>query len=414
MFPELKFYLGRNLFLTCLIVMLTTHLAFSLDKSDNYLEQATRFLDKGYDLQAILSYRKAISFGLDSPSIRRDMAFAYYNLGMLDEAIKHMEIGTSISFQDPNILIELGILYGAKGNLSKSISVLKDALRLDPSQGDVYIYLGLALLRQGHVELAWQSARIAEKLHQNPLLLVEKLLESGKREPEHYPFQDPGSTIALRQIVLDDEKQGEELIARWQQGSSLADSFQGSTKVAGQPLGGYIGAFTKNELKPEIFAVVSHSNNYDPPTIIQTSDGYLLVQRIWPFDPKYWMDDENVKLTEASENPLPTVIAKEKPTDSASQNGSADDIDHAAFKLLKVDAEKIPLFTGSFQQKKYAIEQLLQLRKMGFSAYYLKRQNDTGRPRYNVIAGEFVSVKDVLKAKAVLNEKGYDSFYPKK
>lgn len=414
MFPKLKFYLVRNLFLACTFVLLTTPLAFSLDKGDKYLEQATHFLDKGYDLQAILSYRDAIKAGGDSPSIRKNMALAYYNLGLLDEAIKHMEMGVSISLQDPNILIELGILYGARGNLTKSISSLEKALKLDPSQGDVYIYLGLALLRQGNAELAWQAARIANKLHQNPVLLVEKLLESGKREPQHYPFENPSSIIALRQIVLDNEKQGEELIAKWQQGSSLTESFQGSTQVVEQPLGGYIGALTKNELKPEIFAVVRHCSNFDPPTIVHTNDGYLLVQRIWPFDPKYWLDAEDVRVKKASENPVSTLITKKAPTDTASQNSPSDDIDHAAFKLSKIDAGKIPLFTGSFQQKKYAIEQLLQLRKMGFSAYYLKKQNRAGRLLYNVIAGEFSSVKDILKAKAALKEKGYDSFYAKK
>jgi hypothetical protein len=31
-------------------------------------------LDKGYDLQAILSYRNAVKAGFDSPSIRKNMA----------------------------------------------------------------------------------------------------------------------------------------------------------------------------------------------------------------------------------------------------------------------------------------------------------------------------------------------------
>ena len=413
MFPKLKFYLVRNLLLACTFVLLTTPLAFSLDKGDKYVEQATHFLDKGYDLQAILSYRNAIKAGFDNPAIRKNMAFAYYNLGMLDEAIKHMEIGVSISLQDPNILVELGILYGARGNLTKSISTLENALKLDPSQGDVYIYLGLALLRQGNAKLAWQSARIANKLHQNPLLLMEKLLASGEKEPEHYPFEEASSIIALRQIVLDNAKQGEELIAKWQQGSSLTDSFGGSTQVVGQPLGGYIGALKKNELKPEIFAVVRHCSNFDPPTIVHTNDGYLLVQRIWPFDSQYWGEDEKAKQNEAAENRPINVIAQEKANECSSQNGPADNDNNESFKLMKIDAQKIPLYTGSFQQKKYAIEQILQLHKMGFPAYYLENKNADGRHLYNVIAGEFLSVTDVIKAKALLKEKGYDSFYPK-
>jgi len=391
--------------------MLIANAAFSLGKGEKYLEQASFFLDKGYDLQAILSYRKAINAGFDNPSIRKDIAFAYYNLGMLDEAIKHMEIGAAISLRDPNTLVELGILYGARGNLTASISILQESLLLDPSQGDVYIYLGLALLRQGNADLAWQAARIAEKLHQNPRLLVEKLRESGKKEPVHYPFQDSSSIIALRQIVLDNTKQGEDLIARWRQGASLADSFQGSIEADGQTLGGYIGTFAKEELKPEIFDVVSRSNNYDLPSIVQTDGNYLLVQRVWPFDPKYWEGDKNTTGREASETVFSTVTTQDKPGNASPQNSSTDE---EPFKLVQANPQKIPLFTGSFQQKKYAMEQLLQLRKMGFSAYYLENQNAADRHLYNVIAGEFSSLKDVLKAKTLLKEKGYDSFYPQK
>jgi len=394
--------------------MLTSPLAFSLERGEKYLEQATRFLDEGYDLQAILSYRSAISAGFDNPAIRRDIAFAYYNLGMLDDAIKNMEVGVTISLRDPIMLIELGILYGARGNLPKSISVLKESLGQDPSQGDVYIYLGLALLRQGNTKLAWQAARIAEKLHQNPLLLLEKLQKSGEKEPENYPFENSSSIIALRQIVLNSAKQGENLIAKWGKGASLTDSFQGSTKVEGQVLGGYIGTFTKSELKPEIFDVVRHNKNYDLPTIVQTDGSYLLVQRIWPFDPQYWIENEEPKEIAASGGIHATVVPQVQPHDSSPKNASVDNNSKELFQLVKVDPSKIPLFTGSFHQKEYAVEQLLQLRKMGYLAYYLENKNAAGGLLYNVIAGEFLSVKEVLKAKTLLKKKGYDSFYFKK
>ena len=413
MFSKMKPSLGRTLLLACFLVMLASNLAFSLERGEKYLDQATRFLDEGYDLQAIMSYRNAISAGFDNPSIRRDIAFAYYNLGMLDDAINNMEAGVAISLRDPIMLIELGILYGARGNLSKSISVLKESLGLDPSQGDVYIYLGLALLRQGNTKLAWQAARIAEKLHQNPLLLMEKLQESGGKEPKNYPFEDSSSIIALRQITLGSVKQGENLIAKWEQGASLTDSFQGSTEVEGQLLGGYIGTFTKSALKPEIFDVVRQSKNYDLPTIVQTNGNYLLVQRIWPFDPQYWIGSEEPKETVASGR-IQTTIRPQRPDESSSKNAPVDNNSKELFQLVKVDPEKIPLFTGSFQQREYAVEQLLQLRKMGFLAYYQKNKNDAGGLLYNVIAGEFVSVKEVLKAKALLKKKGYDSFYFKK
>jgi tetratricopeptide (TPR) repeat protein len=222
MLSKLKPCFGRNLLLVSLFVLLLPRFAFPLETGEKYVVQAARFLAEGYDLQAILSYRQAIGSGLRDPSVMRDMALAYYRLGMLEEAIENMEVGVKISPRDPNMLTELGVLYGARGDNTKAISILKESLQLDPGQGDVYINLGLALFRQGDLKLAWQAARIAEKLHQNPILLVEKLQKSAEQEPGHYPFQDTGPVIALRQIVLDSEKQGEELIALWQQGASLA------------------------------------------------------------------------------------------------------------------------------------------------------------------------------------------------
>jgi hypothetical protein len=51
---------------------------------------------------------------------------------------------------------------------------------------------------------------------------------------------------------------------------------------------------------------------------------------------------------------------------------------------------------------------------MGFSAHYLEDKNDAGQHLYNLIAGEFLSVKEAVKAQEVLKTEGYDSFYPKK
>lgn len=408
---KINYYIGQVLPFVSMILIMAPKFVLSSEMGERYADQAYQFLVEGENYQAVLSYRKAIDEGLNDPSIMRNMSIAFYDLKMLDEAIEYMEMGVEASPKDPNMLAELGILYGARGDLQKAISMLKKSLQLDPSQGDAYLYLGLSLLRQGKINLAWQAARTGEKLHINQDVLLEKLLVLKAPEPKRYPFQDPSPVIALRQIMLDSEEQGEKLVTRWKRGEYLEEFFGGVTNDNNRLNGGYVGTFTNAELNPEIFAAISGSNVYDPPVIVRTGDAYLLVQRIWHFDPNYWSEPEKNKIMdESAENIVPATDSE--PVDSLplkvkikSDLGAED-----PFKLEEVDSQKMRLYSGSFNQKERAIEQVLNLRALGFFAYYLIDRKSDGETLFNVIAGEYSSSEAALEAKEKLLEKGFESF----
>ena len=80
------------------------------------------------------------------------------------------------------------------------------------------------------------------------------------------------------------------------------------------------------------------------------------------------------------------------------------------FKLQEVDSQKMRLYSGSFNQKERAIEQVLNLRALGFFAYYLIDRKSDGETLFNVIAGEYSSSEAALEAKEKLLEKGFESF----
>ncbi|MEJ2492400.1 MAG: SPOR domain-containing protein [Desulfuromonadales bacterium] len=408
---KIIFCLGPILPFVTILFIMTPCFALGSETGLKYVEQAERFLIEGQYLPAVLSYRKAISEGVSDPAILRNMSLAYYDLRMLDEATESMEMAVEASPKDPNLLAELGILYGARGNLKKSIARLQESLQMDPSQGDAYLYLGLSLMRQGKTDLAWQAARVGEKLHFNQDLLLEKLLQLKAPEPKQYPFQRPSPTIALRQIMLDSKEQGEKLIARWNRGDYLEEFFAGLNPDVDRFSGGYIGAFTNAELKPEIFAAVSDSNIYDPPVVVNSGDTYLLVQRIWSFDPIYWSESEKQRTADRPARRLSSeAISKTSESlpvklERKSDLGAKDSHDSG-----KVDPDKIRLYAGSYHQEKYAIERVDNLRAEGFLAYYLTEKKSDGGTLFNVIAGEYSSRKEALEAKDKLGEKGYESF----
>lgn len=403
--------LGQNLLLASLLLIMTPCFVFGSEMGVKYADQAYKLLNEGKDFPAVLSYRRAISEGLNDPSIMRNMALAFYNLRMLDEAIEYMETAVKASPMDPNMLSELGILYGAKGEHQKATSMLMNSLQLDPSQGDVYLYLGLSLMRQGNTHLAWQAARIGEKMHSNQDLLLEKLLQLRAPEPKHYPFQNPSPIIALRQIRLDSAEKGEALVARWQRGESLGEFFWEETTDVGRSVGGYVGAFTNTELKPEILAAISDSNVYDQPVIVKTNDTYLLMQRIWHFDPIYWSEPEKKKIMDGSAENIATATDSEPVVSLPSKVKIKSDIGaEDPFELEEVDPQKIRLYSGAFKRKEIAIEQVVNLRDQGFLAYYLVDKRSEGKTLFTVIAGEYSSSEEALEAKEKLLEKGFESF----
>ena len=408
---KINYSLGQVLPLVSMILIMAPKFVLSSELGERYADQAYRFLVEGKDYQAVLSYRKAIDEGLNDPSIMRNISIALYNLRMLDDAVDYMERAVKASPMDPNMLCELGILYGAKGELQKATSMLKKSLQLDPGQGEAYFYLGLSLLRQGKTDLAWQAARIGEKLHYNQNLLLKKLLLVGTPEPKHYPFQEPSSIFSLRQIVLSSFEEGEKLMARWNRGESLEEFFGGRPVDVGGTTGGYIGTFTNTELKPEIFSAINDNNVYDQPVIVKTEDTYLLVQRIWTFDPIYWSEPEKKKLMDESvENIAPDTYSEPVVNLPSKVKIKSDFGAEDPFKLEEVDSQKMRLYSGSFNQKERAIEQVLNLRALGFFAYYLIDRKTDGKILFNVIAGQYSSSEEALEAKEELLEKGFESF----
>jgi tetratricopeptide (TPR) repeat protein len=322
-----------------------------------------------------------------------------------------MERGVEASPMDPNMFCELGILYGAKGELQRAISMLKKSLQLDPGQGEAYFYLGLFLTRQGKTNLAWQAARIGEKLHYNQDILLEKLLLIGAPEPKHYPFQDPSSIFSLRQIILSSFEQGENLVARWNRGDSLEEFFWGRSEDNGHSFGGYIGDFTDADLKPEIFTAIDGNTVFDQPVIVETDGKYFLLQRILPFDHIYWTEPEEKKTVSEPEKNLATAAVTVPSENLPEKDKIKPDLgDEDPFKLEEADPQKIRLYSGAFNQKEIAIEQVVNLRDHGFPAYYLINMRSEGKTLFNVIAGEYSSREEALKAKEKLLEKGFESF----
>lgn len=367
-------------------------------------------LSEGKDFEAILSYRHAFQAGVRDPAMLRNMSLAYYNLRLLEQAIDSMEMAIGLSSADPEVLTELGILYAAGGELEKANAALQKSLQQDPGQGDAYFYLGMVLLRQGDIKLAWQAARVSQQLHQDPVLLVERLRVQEVPEPQDYSFQDDHSKIGLRQIVLENRQQGAELVARWQRGDSLAEFFLDYSEGTAQKLPGYSGTFSKVEIKPEILSAISGSENYGAPVIVAVEGSYLLVQKIRPFNPVDWgsMQTGGRAAISSRESDQSEALLE----DSIAEEGKIGSSEKEFYARKSIDHSKVQLYAGSYHLKKYAIEQILNLQGINFPAFYITDRDSDGRSLYHVIAGEYSSKAEALLEQKQLREKGINSFFP--
>jgi tetratricopeptide (TPR) repeat protein len=88
---------------------------------------------------------------------RYNLAVAYQNEGMLDEAVEQYELSILINpnnIKAGGVHYNLGLLYSSKGYWDKAIEHYEAALRLKPDLPDVRFNLATAYLKKGNTDKA--------------------------------------------------------------------------------------------------------------------------------------------------------------------------------------------------------------------------------------------------------------------
>lgn len=89
----------------------------------------------------------------------------YYEKGLLDKAIEEYTIALSkaseVRYAYPIAHYNLGIAYDEKGMYDASIQAYRNALRIEPKNGDTHNNLAITLFKDGQVDLAIEEFRAA-------------------------------------------------------------------------------------------------------------------------------------------------------------------------------------------------------------------------------------------------------------
>ncbi|MFH1519813.1 MAG: tetratricopeptide repeat protein [Candidatus Omnitrophota bacterium] len=129
------------------------------------------YREKGLISEAISKIKKAIEINSTIADFYYNLGSIYDREGMKDEAIAEYNKGLKIA-PSPAIYCFLGNIYATKDMLDESIMQYKCAIELDPNYGDAHCFIADCYRRKGEYNLAWQHARIAQKLGQ-PLATYE-------------------------------------------------------------------------------------------------------------------------------------------------------------------------------------------------------------------------------------------------
>lgn len=136
---------------------------------DDYIRQAYRYILRSDFEEAIVCFEAAISESPGDAEVRYRCSITYARNGKLDKAIEHAQAAVKLDGTKPEYTLHLQHLKGltlvqeakglleaedkSKNNPYRPITLLKEAVMLDPLNGDAYVWLALAYSRMNeHLE----------------------------------------------------------------------------------------------------------------------------------------------------------------------------------------------------------------------------------------------------------------------
>jgi tetratricopeptide (TPR) repeat protein len=120
---------------------------------ETLVEIARLELARGNWGSALRSYRRVIA-AQDKPEYRAELATAFRQKGMLDEAFAEIRAALATESRNPRWQSELGLIREEQGSLEEAVKLYREALRLDSNVAEFHRNLGVALKKQGKFEEA--------------------------------------------------------------------------------------------------------------------------------------------------------------------------------------------------------------------------------------------------------------------
>lgn len=290
-------------------------------------------------LKAVKSYRQAIDDGLRHPDVYRNLSIALYDLRRVDDAIATMEEAVKLNAETDLFHMELGILYLVKDRYEEAQKHLFSALELNPGLSEAYYFLGQLFHDQGKYSLAWIAGRIADRLGYDSKMLLDRLRDRKASEPKKYPWDLSTEKIAIRQLKVASREDADKVLARMRDGELFEYVGDVEYVAPSNTLGGYAGVFSREELRPQFIDELKQRKVYDAPSVVQTEEGFHLVQKILPFDFAAWQKlagDTMPQLVGKEEAPAaaPIKVVAQQPTTAVMTEPSRPGVTLPAVPLI--------------------------------------------------------------------------------
>nr|WP_320048215.1 tetratricopeptide repeat protein [uncultured Desulfuromonas sp.] len=355
--------------------------------SDVHRQLAERHLQAGHPFWAVRSYRQALESGSDDPNIHRNLSQVLYDLGFVDQAIEELQLAINKAPEEDFLHMEMGVFYLAAGRLPQAHKEFSRVLELNPGFSYGYYYLGEVLFRLGDYHLSGMALAIAEKLGLPGFDLQRKLTALGWDLPEK-PWHCEPHIYHLRRITVPTLTQARHVMQRLEDGELFEELAREFSTGSEAKSGGYIGGISLASMPEAFTRELAGRECFSPAVLLESEDGYHIVQRIAPFDADFW------KRTVAEE--------KSQRQQQMKQHAHTDEQTPKRYVLL----------SGVFRNHDYADQRVARLLKLGMKSY-LQTRGDGEHRRYEVIVGQYDSYSEAEDAGNVIKKSGLEYYIRK-
>nr|WP_320115627.1 tetratricopeptide repeat protein [uncultured Desulfuromonas sp.] len=359
----------------------------TLRVSDVHRQLAERHLEAGHPFWAVRSYRLALESGSDDPNLHRNLSQVLYDLGFVDQAIDELQLAIDKAPEEDFLHMEMGVFYLAAGRLPLAHKEFTRVLELNPGFSYGYYYLGEVLFRLGEYNLSSMALVIAEKLGLPGFGLERKLADLGWVLPDQ-PWHCEPHIYHLRRITLPTLTQARQVMQRLEDGELFEELAREFSTGREAQSGGYVGGISLASMPENFSRELAGRPCYSAAVLLESSDGYHIVQRIAPFDADLW---------------------QKKAEKQKSQRRAQMDR-HATQDQQQ--PKRYVLLSGVFRNHDYADQRVARLLKLGMKSY-LQARGTGEHLRYEVIVGQFDEYAEAETAGKTIKKSGLEYYIRK-
>lgn len=117
-------------------------------------ELGLKFVNKGNFQEAATHFQEALTIYPEYLAARNDLGAQYLKLKQIDEAEKHFEIVLQSDPKNFNAKFNMGLVQVERRNYAEAISVLQEAIAIDSTRPVTRLWIGIAKLELGDIEIA--------------------------------------------------------------------------------------------------------------------------------------------------------------------------------------------------------------------------------------------------------------------